>query len=72
MLARVAVHASAPTSGKRVISPIPGAPPDPVHLPAGCCFEPRCSEKLAVCASRQPSEIEPAPSRHVSCFKYGG
>ncbi|MFF4239073.1 ABC transporter ATP-binding protein [Actinomadura geliboluensis] len=34
--------------------PIPGAPPSPSRPPAGCPFEPRCPERIAVCATDRP------------------
>jgi oligopeptide/dipeptide ABC transporter ATP-binding protein len=51
---------------------IPGAPPDPARLPAGCAFEPRCAERLPACAGRPPGPVSPAESRQVRCFSYGG
>lgn len=51
---------------------IPGNPPDPARLPAGCPFEPRCAERLAVCVTREPREVRPEVARRVRCFKYGG
>ena len=51
---------------------IPGSPPDPIHLPPGCPFEPRCADRMAVCTTREPEEAWPEASRRVRCFKYGG
>jgi oligopeptide/dipeptide ABC transporter ATP-binding protein len=51
---------------------IPGAPPDPARLPAGCAFEPRCAERVAACTHRPPAPVSPAESRQVRCFSYGG
>jgi oligopeptide/dipeptide ABC transporter ATP-binding protein len=34
--------------------PIPGAPPDPAHLPGGCSFHPRCDRVADVCRLEQP------------------
>jgi oligopeptide/dipeptide ABC transporter ATP-binding protein len=36
---------------------IPGQPPQPAGLPAGCAFVPRCGERLAACAERRPDLI---------------
>ena len=33
------------------LTPIPGAPPDARHVPAGCPFQPRCSYRLDICAA---------------------
>ncbi|HEV2115400.1 MAG TPA: ABC transporter ATP-binding protein, partial [Terriglobales bacterium] len=35
---------------------IHGEPPDPMRLPVGCAFEPRCTERMKVCAASQPVE----------------
>jgi len=48
--------------------PIPGSPPDPAHLPAGCAFEPRCPDRRAACAERPPGETLPTPGRRVRCY----
>ena len=37
----------------------------------GCCFAPRCQERMPVCAERLPGELQPEAGRIVSCFKYG-
>jgi len=31
-----------------------GAPPNPMDVPAGCRFHPRCPEAIAICASQDP------------------
>ena len=42
------------SGGRSRLEPIPGQPPDLVHLPAGCIFEPRCPFSIARCASERP------------------
>jgi len=37
----------------------------------GCVFEPRCSQRSAICAHEQPAEVAAEPGRKVSCFQYG-
>ncbi|MER9573978.1 ABC transporter ATP-binding protein [Mesorhizobium opportunistum] len=44
-----------PASGKRIIRPIPGDPPNLVNRPSGCAFHPRCPSAMAVCATEVPS-----------------
>jgi peptide/nickel transport system ATP-binding protein len=41
----------------RRLTPIQGQPPDPIHLPAGCAFAPRCSvgRDREVCATQRPA-----------------
>lgn len=50
---------------------IEGESPDPTAFGAGCRFEPRCAERMEVCARRYPRAFVPEPSRPVNCFKYG-
>ena len=33
---------------------IPGAPPDPAHLPDGCAFHPRCRQVAEICRASPP------------------
>jgi oligopeptide/dipeptide ABC transporter ATP-binding protein len=37
----------------------------------GCAFEPRCAERMSLCAERAPGDVQPEPARTVNCFKYG-
>ncbi|OLS60794.1 ABC transporter ATP-binding protein [Pseudomonas putida] len=34
--------------------PLPGEPPSPLHLPAGCAFHPRCRHALPACRDSAP------------------
>jgi oligopeptide/dipeptide ABC transporter ATP-binding protein len=36
------------------LAQIPGAPPDPAHVPAGCPFQPRCRQAVDRCATDPP------------------
>jgi oligopeptide/dipeptide ABC transporter ATP-binding protein len=48
---------------------IPGMPPDPVSLPAGCVFYPRCPHRLdSRCERERPELSEVAPGHRVRCF----
>lgn len=40
-------------SSKKSLVPIPGLMPDPVRLPEGCAFAPRCSKCLKECGQKQ-------------------
>jgi oligopeptide/dipeptide ABC transporter ATP-binding protein len=46
---------------------IPGSVPDIMHLPAGCKFETRCSDRFAPCATVEPVLVERAPGHWVRC-----
>ncbi len=49
------------------ISGIPGAPPDPIHPPAGCRFAPRCAFVQEVCRATEPPLVEIAPGHTSAC-----
>jgi len=52
--------------------PTIGGPRLDAERPAvGCHFKPHCSARMAVCTERAPQDVNPEPSRSVSCFKYG-
>lgn len=44
-----------PASGKRIIRPIPGDPPNLMNRPSGCAFHPRCPSAMEICATEIPS-----------------
>jgi peptide/nickel transport system ATP-binding protein len=50
---------------------IPGAPPDLVDPPDGCRFHPRCPDAMAVCATRNPINIERPSGGRVECWLVG-
>ena len=58
------------SSKKSLLPCIDGEVPDLTEALAGCCFEPRCGQKLAHCATADPIEIHSENGR-VTCFKYG-
>jgi peptide/nickel transport system ATP-binding protein len=50
---------------------ISGAVPDPIHLPAGCRFAPRCAVKMGRCGADEP-QLEPRPTEpahRVACYR---
>ena len=49
------------------LMPIPGSPPDPANLPAGCAFAPRCVQRLEICDEIAPTMIELDQRRRVRC-----
>jgi oligopeptide/dipeptide ABC transporter ATP-binding protein len=51
------------------LTSIPGLPPDPTALPAGCAFAPRCPHRLDErCLTDQPPLREVAPGHRSRCF----
>ncbi|WP_341358868.1 ABC transporter ATP-binding protein [Georgenia sp. M64] len=59
-------------SPEETLTTIPGAPPDPRHLPHGCVFYDRCTVRDDPrCATDRPDLLEVAPGHLVRSF-YGG
>lgn len=46
---------------------IPGLMPDPMDLPTGCTFHPRCLYAIPECSVNTPEIIETAPGHFVAC-----
>ncbi|MDR2523443.1 MAG: ABC transporter ATP-binding protein [Synergistaceae bacterium] len=46
---------------------IPGLMPDPMDLPSGCAFHPRCTRTTDECAKKKPGMMEIAPGHFVAC-----
>ncbi|MHB1395105.1 MAG: ABC transporter ATP-binding protein [Clostridia bacterium] len=49
---------------------IPGVVPNPLNMPKGCRFEPRCSKAMEICKEKQPEVTVLGEERRVSCFIY--
>jgi peptide/nickel transport system ATP-binding protein len=45
-----------------------GDPPDPVRLPEGCSFRPRCAVAVERCGEDAPELLEVGPKRVSACF----
>ncbi len=52
--ALIATHLDIDAPRPRRLPEIPGAPPDPAHLPEGCPFRPRCPLALHACLEPPP------------------
>jgi oligopeptide transport system ATP-binding protein len=50
---------------------ISGNPPNPVHLPSGCAFHPRCPYRLDVCDRTVPPFEIVGPNHAKACFYEG-
>ncbi len=50
---------------------ISGNPPNPVHLPSGCAFHPRCPYRLDVCDQSVPVLESVGPAHAKACFYEG-
>jgi oligopeptide/dipeptide ABC transporter ATP-binding protein len=49
---------------------IRGNVPNPLTIPAGCSFHPRCPKRFEPCDRFLPSLADIAPDHLVSCFLY--
>jgi peptide/nickel transport system ATP-binding protein len=61
---------SLPQLDKRVerLHTIEGMVPNPLHLPRGCPFSPRCPKAMDICREEQPPMLEVAPGRTSACW----
>lgn len=50
---------------------IPGQVPNPLDMPKGCYFNPRCDKKKGECLRCQPELVEVKPGHMVACFCSG-
>ena len=54
----------------RRLQGIPGIAVGVGERPAGCCFAPRCTQRVARCETEMPALEEIGPSHHVRCFEW--
>ena len=54
----------------RDLDVIPGSIPDPLSLPSGCRFHPRCDRCFKTCIEREPTLMSMAEGRLVRCWLY--
>jgi oligopeptide/dipeptide ABC transporter ATP-binding protein len=57
-----------PLTGPVRLKPIRGFVPDLRSLPAGCRFQPRCDQAIAVCGEMEPVLKEIAPGHLAACW----
>lgn len=55
------------TSRPDRLTAIPGLPPDPLRLPPGCPFAPRCPHAVELCTDARPDLREPSEGHEVAC-----
>ena len=51
---------------------IRGSVPNPLSMPAGCPFHPRCDEALPVCSREMPGKTLIKDGHETRCWLYGG
>ena len=66
-----ALMAAVPKSGEKLFA-IKGSVPDPLDMPMGCRFHPRCSYVKDMCKEKRPVLLETTPSHFVSCHLHNG
>lgn len=54
------------------IIPIVGLTPDPMNLPTGCKFHPRCPNATEQCSKTNPERTEIESGHTVKCLLFGG
>ncbi len=52
------------------LAPIPGQVPNPLAMPAGCAFSPRCPIALPACSAIVPPLVDVAPARASACIRW--
>ena len=57
--------------GEKRLHSIKGLPPDPVNLPEGCSFNPRCAFACEECRKCEPPYVEITPGHFVRCCNFG-
>jgi peptide/nickel transport system ATP-binding protein len=55
---------------KKSLEFIPGSVPNPMEMPTGCAFHPRCPEAMDICYRETPDLLEPKPRHLVRCWLY--
>ncbi len=52
------------------LNPIPGNVPEPLNLPSGCPFHPRCKHVMEVCKTVEPESCEFEREQYARCHLY--
>lgn len=55
---------------RKLLTGIPGSPPDLSRPPTGCRFNPRCPKRMEICPVVEPRLAEIAPAHAVACHLY--
>jgi len=57
-------------SESEFLESLEGLMPDPMHLPEGCPFHPRCRHCMEKCKTQVPQNLEVTPGHLVKCHLY--
>jgi len=52
------------------LTSIPGTTPNPLEMPQGCTFHPRCPRVMKICSQQEPPETAISKEHKVSCYLY--
>jgi oligopeptide/dipeptide ABC transporter ATP-binding protein len=52
------------------LASIPGTTPNPIDLPSGCTFHPRCSRVMDICRNEIPEKTKLNAGHYVCCHLY--
>jgi peptide/nickel transport system ATP-binding protein len=54
----------------RRLSPINGMPPDPINMPQGCVFYPRCPKRFEKCKTLSPGHAQLKGEHKIKCHLF--
>src|SRR4030043_76695 len=52
------------------LASIPGTTPNPIEMPKGCSFHPRCPKAMKICSQQEPPETTISKEHKVNCHLY--
>ena len=52
------------------LTSIPGTTPNPLEMPQGCTFHPRCPRAMKICSQKKPFKTTASKGHTVSCHLY--
>ena len=55
---------------REMLDPIPGMMPDPMELPEGCAFAPRCKYATEKCSQALPPKTHFSEKHYAACWRY--
>ncbi len=55
---------------KEKLEPIDGFPPDLIHMPEGCAFQPRCKFAVQKCQEEEPPLLQVAGEHYSACWEW--
>jgi len=55
---------------KEKLEPIEGFPPDLIHMPEGCAFQPRCKFAVQKCQEEEPPLLQVAGEHYSACWEW--